>query len=179
MISTPYFKVTVGGLAAMETISLIANEAVYPGMGVNRLSTDKTVLALAETGDDVFAFVGQQAASGGPSYEDKSRPTLPLEVDLGGTITCYIPKRGCTIEAEGGENATGKYAGFDCLLVTSGTGLIDASTAVGTELSFHLGQWRVAQSGDVVCGVIVEDETAVTSSNIRKTILVEYRGTKA
>jgi hypothetical protein len=61
--------------------------------------------------------------------------------------------------------------------VTSGTGAITVSTALETQLSLMNGRWRVAQTGDIIRGILkAQLVPLVASSNVRIKIKRENGG---
>ena len=104
---------------------------------------------------------------------------LPAQIGTAVSLRNVLP--GALIEIEG-EPSIGafSYAGYSQLLVTSGTGAITTSTAQETQLSVMNGRWRVAQTGDVVRGILKSQLVPfVASSNVRILIKLEAGGAVA
>jgi hypothetical protein len=104
---------------------------------------------------------------------------LPAQIGTAVSLRNVLP--GSLIEVESEPSITAfVYSGYGQLLVTSGTGGITTSTALETELSVYNGRWRVAQSGDVVRGVLKAQLTPfVAATNVRILIKIVSAGLKA
>ena len=102
---------------------------------------------------------------------------LPAQIGTAVSLRNVLP--GALIEVEGEPSIQAyDYSGYSQLIVTGGaTGAITTSTALETQLSVVNGRWRVAQTGDVIRGILKAQLTPfVASSNVRILIKIEGGG---
>lgn len=86
-----------------------------------------------------------------------------LPLSRGSQITLRVPIPGAIVELEG----LGA-AGYDQLVVTSGTGAISTGTALQTELGVIKGGVRIAQAGDFIIGHLLQaNGTPENSGEVR------------
>lgn len=105
-----------------------------------------------------------------------------LPAQIGTAVSLRNVTAGSLIEVEGEPSIQAyDYSGYSQLLVTGGaTGAITTSTALETQLSIVNGRWRVAQTGDVVRGLLKAQLTPfVTSTNVRILIKIVSASIKA
>jgi hypothetical protein len=164
-----YFQIIHG---KMRTVGELTPTGTFPLQ--KNLAMKRSADEFAEVASgDMLGFLGQQVTAAGPTYEQ-----LNFRVDLvakaGHKVSIKVLEDGGEFEVEG-EPSKGPTDSQNGLLITSGTGAVTNSTAVGTQLSVYQGRWRVAQTGDFVLA-IVRDNTITPladASNIR--ILAEFR----
>lgn len=117
---------------------MTCNTALAKGIAVEETGDGTEIVQACPCGTPL-GFLLQDVTSDGPSYEELE--LLPgseiYEVKIGNKVT--------VIDGEG-ELVTSQ-------VVTSGTGNL-GSASVGDELAIKDGKWRVAQTGDVVCGYL-------------------------
>jgi hypothetical protein len=98
---------------------------------------------------------------------------LPAQV---GTAVSLVDFEDADFESEPSIGSA-TYSGYGQLLVTSGTGAITVSTALETQLSLMNGRWRVAQTGDIIRGILkAQLVPLVATANVRIKIKRENGG---
>ena len=132
------------------------------------------------------ALIAGMASLGGPLgnvpvanlFEQMVMGYGNLPAQIGTAVSLRNGAPGGLIEIEG-EPSLGAfdYTGYSQLLVTGGTGAITTSTALETQLSVMNGRWRVAQTGDVIRGMVKAQLVPfVASTNVRILIKLEAGG---
>lgn len=155
--------------------SKVINSALPYGLAVEIDPTDRTV-AIPAYGTGMEGFLMQEVTADGPTALQLVAQLKTLPAQTGQAVS--IARGEGRIEVEGPDAAG--VANATALLITSGTGALSASTAQHTELSLRAGKWRVAQTGDRVCGEVIKAGlTADVSGNIRIEIRVFSGGIKA
>lgn len=164
-----YFQIIHGKMRTVGELTPTGTFPMQKNLAMKRVADEYAEVASS----DMLGFLGQQVTAAGPTYEN-----LNFRVDLPGKsghkISIKVIEDGSEFEVEG-EPSMGPSDSQNGLLVTSGTGAVTNSTAVGTQLSVVNGRWRIAQTGDYVLA-IVRDNTITplaATSNIR--ILAEFR----
>lgn len=87
-------------------------------------------------GQNFLGFLERDCTVAGPTLADHVYPgRLELPYKVGQKVTLI---KAAAVEAEGLDR-----------IMTSGTGLLSSSTAVGTKISFRAGKFAAAQSGEI------------------------------
>lgn len=142
--------------------STVNNGILPKGTALQPLAGDDTKAQLASgfsygfTTQDISAL-GQTSLQ---AFKDRNIGKADLPVTVGKPVSLRLPSPGSIIEFRG----VGA-AGPGNLVVTSGTGLLSASTARGTKLSFIQGSLRVAQTGDI-SQYICQDASSVVIDGV-------------
>lgn len=145
------FEITQKG--AGNSISRKFASATSRGVALGAKSDDATSAQLAQ-GTNFIGFVTRDVTTDGPALADHVYPgRLELPFKAGQEVAI---EQADEIEAEGGT-----------YLVTSGTGAISGSTAVGSKLSFKDGKLRVKQSADDAYFMLEAQLTPETSGAVR------------
>lgn len=146
------FEITRRNMASVN-VSAILSFAALRGTALAFSLTDDTAFKLADDGVNFAGFLTRDVISGGLTTSERvqgmriSDTPVALEspFKVGGEVSVELAEE---IEVEGAS-----------YILTSGTG--DASAAVvGSKISFRNGKACLAQSGDVVRGVVAAKWTA-------------------
>ena len=162
------------GFLSQNVIRNAAGTVVWPD-GTATGGTPPSPLALAGYG----SIGGPSAAAMPQMFEQMVMGYGNLPAQIGTAVSLRRAISGLTILQVEGEPSIGAfvYTGYSQLLVTSGTGAITTSTALETPLSLMNGRWRVAQSGDIVRGILKAQLTPlVSSTNVRIRIAITTGG---
>jgi len=169
MFGTPYFIQKTGGwspVGYLRTNRLYLPTGVTVGKGTWMAEDASTKEMQYASGVQIGYMTQDMTLEGQGSlqaFKDRAIGKKDIPATKGQAITLRVPNAGSEIEVEGlGE------AGVGNLLVTSGTGSISTGTARKTELSTIMGSTRVAQSGDIVMGLVLDANlTPYTAGNVR------------
>lgn len=124
------------------------NDEILPkGTWVDQKDGNEFVMRLAS--GHAKGFLTQDVSADGQtdlqSFKDRTIGKKDLPIKKGQHVSVRVPDAGAEIEFEGlGEAVPGN------LVCTSGTGNIASGAARNTELSFHNGCIRIAQTNDIV-----------------------------
>ena len=144
----------------------VLNFAASRGTPLGALTTDTSASAAAANsfelagangnyGQNFLGFLERDCTVAGPTLADHIYPNrleLPYKV---GTEVSVI--KAAAVEAEGTD-----------FLLTSGTGALTTSTAVGTKISFRNGKFSAAQSGEIAYFTVAANNlTPYTASALR------------
>lgn len=135
--------------------------------------------ACAGGGNVPLGFLARNTDDEGVTLEDMVLGRGDTKVKVGERVTVYQLPPGSVIEVEC-ENSIAYSASQPAdtadgyLLVTSSTGAITTSLNKDTKLACQNGRWRVAQTGDYVCGQLQDSNLTpkITATNIRARILI-------
>jgi len=126
-----------------------------------------------------LGFLARNTDDEGVTLEDMVLGRGDTKVEVGEKVTVYQLPAGSVIEVECENSKAYNTAQPDdtadgYLLVTSSTGAITASLNKDTKLACQNGRWRVAQTGDFVCGQVQNSGLTpkITATNIRVRILI-------
>jgi hypothetical protein len=156
-----------------NTVSRVINDASPYGLAMEDDDPSAANAAIAAYGTGFLGFLLQQVTTDGVTALQHLAKIKQVPIAVGQTASLAYGEEG-EIEVEGAD-ATG-IGTVAALLITAGTGAISASTSKHTELSFRGGKWRVAQTGDRVCGVMIDaGMTPEVATQIRCRIRV-FRG---
>lgn len=135
---------------------------------------------IAGVDEGLQGFLHKKVTEAGPTFELMTLGYEDQPAKKGQKVTLIQANDGDVIEVEG-EPSKAYNASSLGHIVTSGTGAITGATAAATELSLQGGRWRVAQTGDVINGKLIEQLTpAVDATYIRiKIRIIQGRGKKA
>lgn len=156
-----------------EVVSRIVGIEVPYGLAMEDDDPSASNGAIAAYGTGFLGFALQQVTTAGVTALQLMSGVKQVPAPVDGTISIATGAKG-EIEVECAD-AVG-IGTTSALLITAGTGAISNTTAKFTELSFRGGKWRVAQTGDRVCGKMIDSGmTPDVASQIRCRIRV-FRG---
>ena len=117
---------------------------------------NNSVSAMAYAEADTFMFLGflthevnLSGTTDAAGFKAFTIGQQDLALSRGSQVTLRVPIPGALVELEG----VGA-AGYDQLVVTSGTGALSTSTGLGTPLGAIKGGIRAAQAGDFIIGYV-------------------------
>ncbi len=170
LFGTDYFRVRHGDAFTIGELSPSTDGTVWPntvdggpsdldgsagleiGTAVQRSTVDPVNYS-AVAGANMVGFLSKAITVNGPSISDLLLPKVRLPAKIGQPVTILALVKGSTIEVEGELNKAYNAASSG-LIVTTGTGAITANTSVPQNLSLQGGRWRLAQTGDIICGIL-------------------------
>lgn len=128
---------------------------------------------LEATSKHLLGFLTNDVTTDGPSLEKQMLGYTELPNKSGDYVAVESVQDNGIVEIESeptiAYNTDPSDPTAPYLLVTDGTGAISAATAKDTELSLQNGRWRVAQSSDVVKGIMLDAtlDPVLADTNIR------------
>lgn len=160
-----------------DMVSRVVSIAVPYGLAMEDDDPSAANGAIAAYGTGFLGFAMQEVDATGPTALQLVAGVKQLPAQTGQTISIAYGSAGeIEVEAATGSSISTTAA----LMITSGTGAISAATAKHTELSFRGGKWRVAQTGDRVCGKMLDaGMTPDVAGQVRCRIRVFRGGIKA
>lgn len=172
MAANRYFQILRG---LEDVTSKIVDSAAPYGLAMEVVDAGgDRANAIPAYGTGFEGFLLQEVTAAGPTALQliAQLKSLPAQAEQ----AVSIARGEGRIEVEGPKLAG--VANSSALIITSGTGAITSSTAKHTELSFRNGKWRVAQTGDRVCGEMLKANITPevdSTNNVRCEIRV-FRG---
>lgn len=169
MFGTDYFQIihgeffTIGELVPSGLA--VSGDKFERGTAMDRNGV-ANVCVLGE--GDYVGFLTKKFTFDGPDFQSMTLGDPDLPAKAGQAATLAVLPAGGELEVEGEPSKASTAASLG-LLVTSGTGAISNATAIETDLSIKDGRWRVAQTGDRVCGTLKAQLTPIVDAvnNIR------------
>ncbi len=153
-------------------VSRVVNVASPYGQAMEEDDPSAANAAIAAYGTGFLGFLMQQVTADGVTALQHLASIKQVPAPVGQAISIATGEGEILVE---GADSTG-ISTVAALLITAGTGAITSSTAKHTQLSFRGGKWRVAQTGDRVCGVMIDaGMTPEVATQIRCRIRV-FRG---
>lgn len=143
--------------ANLGTLQLgkMVNEAADPNEESQMALSTGFAIGFLTRSIDLYGTTGDTA------FKKLAIGNIDIPVMRGAPVTVQCPYPGAQAIFEGNGAAT---APIDHLVITSGTGALSSGTAKLSELSVISGAWRLAQTGDMVLGLLLDNN--LTPKNV-------------